>query len=193
MPATRPVLFVFMGLIASGKSSLAQALAKNYGLAAYNSDVVRKELAGLNKTDKAGTSFDGGIYTPEFSRRTYDELLQRAAADLAQGRSVILDASYHKAAERRKVLEFCQSQPMEYLFILCRASEEETRRRLALRARDPKAVSDGTLAIYQKQQELFEYPDEVAADHLIDLLTDRPINELLTAVTSSRKFPSFSA
>ena len=40
-------IFVFFGLIASGKSTLAEHFAKRYHLPYYNTDRVRKELAGI--------------------------------------------------------------------------------------------------------------------------------------------------
>mgnify|MGYP005838543711 CR=1 FL=1 len=182
-----------MGLIASGKSTLAQAFARRSGFAAYNSDVVRKELAGMQSRERGGAGFGDGIYTSAFSRRTYDRLLELAAVELHQGRSVILDASYDKEAERCRVVEFCRSHDLDYLFILCSASEKETHRRLARRAQDPAAVSDATQAIYQRQKELFQYPHEIDPDSFIEVVSDRPVNELLTSLTTSRRFPSFSS
>ena len=41
---------LFFGLIASGKSTLAKAWAEQKNIPYYNSDVVRKELAGLSPT-----------------------------------------------------------------------------------------------------------------------------------------------
>jgi hypothetical protein len=193
MPATKPTLFVFMGLIASGKSTLAQAFAEDRGLAVYNSDVVRKELAGQQSAATQSAAFAGGIYTPEFSRRTYDTLLHLAAQELDQGRSVVLDASYHKRAERHVLVDFCTSHDYAYLLIHCLVAEEETRRRLALRAQDPHAVSDGTWEIYLKQKEVFEYPTEIAPDHFLEIVTDRPVNELLTLLANPRIFAPFSS
>lgn len=182
-----------MGLIASGKSTLAQAFAKSRGLVAYNSDVVRKELASQPTAARQTAAFAGGIYTPEFSRRTYDALLHLAAEELRQGRSVVLDASYHRRAERHVLVDFCTSHGYAYHLIYCRVSEEETRRRLALRAQDPHAVSDGTWEIYLKQKEVFEYPHEIAPDHFLEIVTDRPVNELLTLLANPRIFAPFSA
>ncbi len=192
MPKTRPCLFVFMGLIASGKSTLALTFAERSGLATYNSDVVRKNLAGRHATEKSGAAFADGIYTPEFSRLTYSELLHLAHNELGQGRSVILDASYHKKAERQRLVDFCVSKDFSYLFILCTIPEIETRRRLVLRAQDPHAVSDGTWDIYLKQKESFEYPAEIDSNHFLEIHTDMPVNELLTLLTTSRKIAPFS-
>ena len=79
----RPEVWVFFGLIASGKSYLAEAWADRHGFAHYNSDQIRKELAGASSVSGRGEAPNQGIYTPEFSRRTYDELLQRAGVALA--------------------------------------------------------------------------------------------------------------
>ncbi len=192
MPVPEPTLFVFMGLIASGKSTLAQAFGASQGLPVYNSDVVRKHLAGVQAGSKSSAPFAGGIYTPEFSRRTYQELLRLAAEERGRGRSVILDASYYKKEERRHVVDFCHDQKCGYLFILCQVSEQETRRRLALRSQDPQAVSDGNWDIYLQQQERFQYPHEIDPVHFLEIATDKPINELLTLLVRSSKFAPFS-
>ena len=166
-----------MGLIASGKSTLARLWAEHHGLASFNSDVIRKELAG--RQHGTGTDFGSGIYTPEFSRRTYDELLRRAAHELGQGRSVVLDASYHRRAERQRVLDLCGEHGWAFCFILCFCSREQTRQRLARRAKDPHAVSDGTWDIFVKQEKVFEYPEELSPAHFISLETSHPPDQLL--------------
>ena len=71
----QPEVWVFFGLIASGKSYLAEAWAARHSFVHLNSDRVRKELAGAAAANGRGAGADQGIYTPEFSRRTYDELL----------------------------------------------------------------------------------------------------------------------
>lgn len=193
MPVSEPTLFVFMGLIASGKSTLAQAFGASQGLPVYNSDVVRKKLAGVQACQESSAQFSGGIYTPEFSRRTYQELLRLAAEERGRGRSVILDASYHKKEERQHVIDFCHARKCPYLFILCQASEQETRRRLALRSRDPQAVSDGNWDIYLQQKERFQYPHEIDPTHFLEVATDKPVNELLTLLARSSKIAPFSS
>ncbi|MEN8256564.1 MAG: AAA family ATPase [Thermodesulfobacteriota bacterium] len=193
MPATKPCLFIFLGLIASGKSTLAQAFAQHRGIAAYNSDVVRKKLAGLQASEKSDATFADGIYTPEFSRLTYDELLRLAAEELNCGRSVVLDASYHKKSERSRLVDLCTELNCTFHFILCQIPEQVTKNRLNLRAQDPEAVSDGTWDIYLRQKEVFEYPDEIEPHHFLEISTDKPVNELLTLLTTSRTFPTFSS
>lgn len=181
--ADRPRLYVFGGLIATGKSTLAAAWAARQGVAHYNSDVVRKELVGLAPTANRKEDADQGIYTPEFTRKTYDTLLERAAAELKQGRSVVLDASYLDRQERQLVLELARRLGVECRFILCDCADQVKRERLKLRAQDPQAVSDGRWEIYLRQKEKFQPPDELAPEQLLTIDTDQPIPSLLATLT----------
>lgn len=184
MPTPRQ-LFIFFGLIATGKSMLAEAWARKRGTAYYNSDRVRKELAGLAPNADRKTGWSQGIYTQECSRRTYDTLLERANRDLAQGQAVTLDASYHSRAERDRVRDFVrQLGGVRLFFVHCTCPEAVVRRRLAERARDPQAVSDGRWEIYVQQRASFEGPDELPEDELIVLETTAPVERLVEQLTT---------
>lgn len=172
-------MYVFFGLIATGKSTLAQAWATKHNIAYYNSDVVRKELAGLSPDTSQKEAFDQGIYTSEFSKRTYTGLLERAEAELIKGKGVVLDASYQGRSERQRVQELAKQLDVPVYFILCVCSEQEMKRRMELRAQDPSAVSDGRWEVYLKQKERFEPPEELDAGQLITLHTDVPLDAAL--------------
>jgi len=173
-------IYVFFGLIASGKSTLARGWAEHRGCACYNSDIVRKELAGLAPTAKRPAPLEQGIYSPEFSRQTYDGLLALAERDLAAGRrEVVLDASYQARAERDRVRQLAARLGCRILFILCTCPETEIRRRLAWRAVDPAAVSDGRWEIYLQQRRLFEPPDECRPDECFAMDTAAPLPDLV--------------
>ncbi len=82
------------GLPGTGKSALSDALGDRLGCTVINSDRVRKELAGLSPGVSAAAEFGSGIYTASWTRRTYAEMIERAARLVAYGESVILDASW---------------------------------------------------------------------------------------------------
>lgn len=172
-------LYVFFGLIASGKSTLAAAWAQRTGAIYFNSDRIRKELAGILPKNKAKDSFNQGIYTPEFSKKTYDELLKRAATNLAAKKPVVLDASYQEREERQKVRDLAKQCACEVIFILCRCPEPLMKERMAIRSADPNAVSDGRWEIYLRQREKFTLPDELGPSQLISIDTNKPVHELL--------------
>src|SRR5579859_5810041 len=95
-----PTLLVCMGLPASGKTTLAHALAGRLGLVHLSSDVLRKKLAGIRPTDRRLAGFQRGIYSRATSRRTYAMLRKQAARWLRRGQSVVLDATYGQPSER---------------------------------------------------------------------------------------------
>ena len=176
---SRPVVYVFFGMIATGKSTISQAWAWHKQLHCYNSDWVRKEVAGINPTESQRESVDTGIYTKDFSQKTYKMLLERAEVRLKQGYSVILDASYQYSQDRQDVKNLASDLNCQLCFILCQCPETEMKRRMDLRENDPAAVSDGRWEIYLKQKKRFQAPDELSAPELIILDTQAPLEELL--------------
>lgn len=172
-------LFVFFGMVASGKSTLAMNWAKRHNMKYYNSDVVRKEIAGLAPTAEQKESLDKGIYSKEFTRKTYDALLAHAEEDITAGRQAVLDASYLDPDERERIRSLARKLGVHAYFIFCSCSEEETRKRLAVRAQDPEAVSDGRWEIYLAQKKRFAQPEEEMQSELISINTEASLEELM--------------
>jgi uncharacterized protein len=174
------LLLIFFGMIATGKSHLAAAFAKKWGCAYHNSDIVRKELAGLAADSRQINTVDTGIYSREFSRRTYDELLCRAKNDLSQERHVcvVLDGSYQSRSERQLI---CRETGKQHrlVFIHCQCPEAVMKKRMDRRLKNPRAVSDGRWEVYLQQKKRFEMPVELPPDQLLTLDTDRPLPDLL--------------
>lgn len=181
MPAASE-LFVFFGLTASGKSTLAAAFAARRRLAYYNSDRLRKELAGVAPTHSCPDGLHQGLYSPEFTRRTYDALLAKAEQELRAQRSLVLDGSYQAAGERRLVRALACRFAARVVFIYCHCPAAETKRRLAQRAQDPTAVSDGRLEIYERQVATWLPPTELADHELLTIDTSASVEELLSTL-----------
>lgn len=190
MKLHQAMILVFFGMTASGKSTLAQVCAMKYSAPHYNTDRVRKELAGLSVTTPRPDAIGCGIYSHELSTKTYDTLLQRAETDLRERKKnlVLLDGSYSTLAERERVRLLAGRLGVDVHFLYCWCSEEETRRRLQLRAEDPTAVSDGRWEIYLHQLHTFEQP---LADE-IDVLrcnTEAKPEELLAQLAQAGLLP----
>ncbi len=175
----KPVIYVFFGMIATGKSTISQAWSWHKQLRCYNSDWVRKELAGMNPIESQRESVDSGIYTKDFSLKTYKTLLERAGARLKQGDSVIVDGSYQYADDRQDVRKLAKSLNCQIYFILCQCPEPEMKRRMDLREKDLTIVSDGRWEIYLKQKKRFEPPDELSTSELVIIDTQASLEELL--------------
>jgi aminoglycoside phosphotransferase family enzyme/predicted kinase len=172
----RPVLFITVGLVGTGKSTLAQALARRLGLAVISSDVTRKQLAGIPVTEHRFEGFDSGIYSAELSRRTYDKMFSVAGDILSEGGSVVLDASFIRAEERLNAKRVAEETGADFCIIECRLDEKNIKERLERRLKG-KAVSDGRWEIYRPQREAFEPVREAAPPKHAIIDTSKPLAE----------------
>ena len=147
LPA-RIVLIAVGGLSGSGKTTLANrlaaALAPGPGLVHLRSDVERKMMAGVEETDRLPPS----AYTPEMSRRTYDRMLERAAAALSSPWPVVVDAVFAKEAERVAIERVAQEAGVPFLGLWLEAPADVLRRRVATRTGD---ASDADVAVLERQ------------------------------------------
>lgn len=178
-------LIVFFGMIAAGKSFLAKEWAEKNQCPYHNSDVIRKELAGCTQNSRQNYAINRGIYSPEYTKKTYDELINRGVKGLhmSVGDCVVLDGSYKNSSDRQSIVSFFSSQARIF-FIYCSCSETTIRKRLQSRAADPQSVSDGRWEIYQQQKESFEIPTQIDGACLLHLNTERHIDELIKEVDS---------
>ncbi len=153
---------------ASGKTSLARALAGRLGLVHLNSDVVRKELAGSQPTERHDDPFGQGLYTAASTHRTYAAMRRRAGQWLGRGRSVVLDATFGDADERSALVRLARRRGTPLLVVECRADHAELRRRLAARRGEAGAASDARAELWPRllasYTEPAELPDRLAVD-----------------------------
>ncbi len=133
-PPERPCLLLAAGLPGTGKSRLAAGLREEAGFTVVRSDAVRKELAGLAPDEGAGAALDRGIYTPEWTERTYAVCLERAEELLFEGRRVVVDAGFREEARRREYLAAACAWGVPARVLLCEAPATEVRRRLRKRS-----------------------------------------------------------
>lgn len=173
-------VLVFFGMIATGKSYLASAWAARHGCAYYNSDRVRKELAGLTPESRQTSGLEQGIYSSDFTRRTYDRLLELAEQELNlhPDGCVVLDGSYQVRSERERLVARL-GYKSNILFVHCVCPEETMRQRMEERLLDTRAVSDGRWEIYLQQKKRFEAPVELNPEQLLNIDTNDSLDTLL--------------
>jgi aminoglycoside phosphotransferase family enzyme/predicted kinase len=122
------------GLPGSGKSTLSGALADRLGVTLLSSDRLRKELAGIPAERSAAAGYGEGLYSPEWTDRTYANLLGRAAALLSSGESVVLDASWSDARQREAALRVAEHASADLVALHCRVPGDVSAARLRTRA-----------------------------------------------------------
>lgn len=151
-----PHLVVFSGLMGAGKSTLARELSFELGLDLLSSDLLRKELAGVAATEHRRDAYNEGMYSAEFTRKTYGEMFSRGEQALRAGRSVILDASFARRDDRDAAADLARR--LGARFLLCQAvcPEEMVRERLEARAGLPGEASDGRWELYSRQRDDFQ-------------------------------------
>jgi uncharacterized protein len=150
-------LVLIGGLPGTGKSALADATAGRLGFAVLNSDRIRKELAGLPAETSARAQYGRGIYTAEWTGRTYRELRRRAAVLLAHGESVVADASFISARERVAAAAIAAEASADLVQLRCTASGELAAQRMSAR---PSRVSDAGESIAAQMEAVAEpWPD----------------------------------
>jgi aminoglycoside phosphotransferase family enzyme/predicted kinase len=132
------------GLPGSGKSTLSGALADRLGVTLLSSDRLRKELAGIPAEQSAAAGYGEGLYTPEWTARTYATLLDRAAALLSSGESVVLDATWSDAGQREAALRVAERTSADLVALHCPVPGDVSAARLSTRA---PGASDADLDI----------------------------------------------
>jgi hypothetical protein len=170
-------LAVVCGVAASGKSTLAGALAERAGATVISSDVVRKRLLGIDPTARAPAR----AYADDVNSRTY-EALGRLAWRLGKaGDRVVVDATFRFAADRR-AFAAARGPAQPGVWIECRAPASALADRAAVRATDPQRISDADAGIVGRQIEEWEPLEEIPADRRIVVATDRPAADVVASV-----------
>ena len=150
------------GLPGSGKSTLSGALADRLEATLLSSDRLRKELAGIPPEQSAAAGYGEGLYTPEWTARTYAALLDRAAALLACGESVVLDATWSGAEQRTEARRVAERASADLVALHCRVPGEVAAARLSTRGPGPSDADLGVAAAMAAREA--PWPEAVAVD-----------------------------
>jgi len=172
-PPEGPLLVLVGGLVASGKSTLARALAARWDMALLEADRVRGTLLAAAEAESTGAEARWRRdLSSRFEAEIYDDLLRRADAMLAAGRSLVLDACFPRRAAARRGARF--------LFVECQAPEATVRARLA--QRDRAAGHPGWERIYGRLADHFQATDHLPQNSRISVRGDGPTGPALDAI-----------
>lgn len=164
---------IVCGVAASGKSTLVAAVAGLAGATVLSSDVVRKQLLGIDPAERAPAS----AYTLDMNRRTYAELGRRARGLVDAGEPVLIDATFRHRADREAF-----GPADDLLWIECRAPVDVVARRAAARTLAADRVSDAGPDVAVAQATAWEPLGEIPPRRQIALDTDRPVADVVGAL-----------
>ena len=115
------------------------------GAIVLRSDEIRKQLCGVPALERLGP--DG--YADGISRRVYQALIDRAAAIVGAGHSVIVDAVYARPNDRDAIARVAADASVPFAGLWLDAPEQTLVARVAARHEDP---SDADADVIRKQQ-----------------------------------------
>ncbi len=149
-------LILMVGLPGAGKSTLARWLARRLpGSLHLESDRIRKELAGWDPS----RPLPRDRYTPELHRMTFQTMEDRARKGLREGRVVIVDATFLKAAYREPFHAIARAEHRPFVGVYVTVDEATALRRLTSGG-DPLRYSDADVAVYQAMRAEAELPPQ---------------------------------
>jgi len=177
-PEEKPLLLVVGGLMGTGKSTLARALADALLLQTFQTDGVRRELFGQSESP---TAFDAERYAPQNRQRVYDELARLADQVLGRGVSVVLDGTYMSAAHRSEVQQLGRKNGVQPLFCFCQCPDEVARGRIESRLRMGRDPSEARPELLEGQRQEADFPrpgpDVLVIDTMLEL--DEQVDRVL--------------
>ena len=185
----RPTLWIVFGLPASGKSTIARELGKLWDMEVLRSDVIRKRLYQTNGDPSGPSEFGKGLYTRDATVATYERMLSMAGELLDRNESVVLDATFSRAAWRAAAIDLARENQTETIFVECDVSEAILAARLRERETQP-TISDARLthlAHFRKGFEPFT-PTGNQVHLVVD--TGQPLPSSLRQIMTSRVLQS---
>lgn len=169
----QPRVFVVFGLSGTGKSTLARSLREQILAEWIPSDIVRKNLAGIGATEHRYEAFEKGIYSRDYTEKTYRKMVELAKEALSKGRDVILDATFRERVYREALVNELGFAYIHWIW--CTADDNIIKNRL-LKRKESEDISDALWEIYLAQKEKFESPEEVDKKRLIKIDTGETKN-----------------
>ncbi|MGE0067718.1 MAG: AAA family ATPase, partial [Solirubrobacterales bacterium] len=174
----RPLLLILSGVSGSGKTTIATRLAALSGWPHLSSDLVRKRIAGISPTERAGPE----RYSAERSVETYAALGAAARREIADGGAAIVDATFDDHDKRAAFERGFGAEEVPRLWIECQAPTAVLEQRVRAREGDRERVSDAGLEVLRQQ---LQGREALTADAR-RLNTDAPLEEILAEIESSR-------
>ncbi len=144
-----PALVCMTGLSGTGKSTVARSIARATGAVHLSSDSIRKELAGV--TGASPAEWDQGIYTDDWSQKTYRRMFELAARVLKNGQPVVLDATFLDDEHRESAALAARSAAVDFLLVETICDLDVARERIKVRSETGDSNSDADIAILEKQ------------------------------------------
>lgn len=137
---SEPTLVIVGGVPGVGKSTVAELIADRLGAERLRSDEIRKKL------------FDRPTYAEGETETVYETLRDQAADRLAEGRSVVLDATFADRTHRQAVTELGASEEATVRIVRVVCEQSVIEERIARR----EGISDADASVSRAIRDSFD-------------------------------------
>jgi len=137
------MLILVCGLPGTGKTTLAERIAREYNAVHLNTDIIRRKYL------KERT------YSEEEKKMIYEKLFSEAGKSLKEEKTVVLDGTFYREELRDKAVSIAE----EYEIIECVLDEEILKERIGKRAMC-NVASEANYDVYLKVKKQFEPIEE---------------------------------
>jgi len=125
---------MLLGLPGTGKTTLARALSSRLDISHLSSDHLRREID------------QQGHYRPEDKAQVYQLMAERAGETLAQGKPVLVDATFSQKAHRELILSVAEQQACDVFMVELLVPEKVVKERLQVE----RPESEADFHVYQQ-------------------------------------------
>ncbi|KYC44996.1 MAG: L-seryl-tRNA(Sec) kinase [Candidatus Methanofastidiosum methylothiophilum] len=152
------MLVVITGLPGTGKTTIAEALARDLDAIVFSTDKIRKMI------------FEKPVYNEEDKKIVYNELFSQTSKYLNSDKNVILDGTFYSRDLRQRAKEVGKSLSEKVIFVYCETPEELLKKRITSRK---DKYSDADYGVYLKMKEIFEEFEE----DVVRINTANPVSD----------------
>jgi hypothetical protein len=193
-----PQLLLCHGLSGSGKSHLSRQLAAPLGAILLRSDVERKRCFGLKRGEQTPTAtanlYAANLYAASVSDALFlEHLPQLAELLLRAGFSVIVDATFLRAAYRQAMAAVAQRRGVPLVILDLQVPQPLLEQRISARQRAGGDPSDADLSVLAQQLQGQEPLTAAEQGRSIAIGAQPDLDGILTAIQSSAADPEGQA
>ncbi|HMB93407.1 MAG TPA: AAA family ATPase [Rhodothermales bacterium] len=177
-----PCVIGIMGRVGSGKTTIAQTLAKVLGWNLVSSDRMRKTLAGVPLRQRGPAAERKRLYASTLTEQTYKALQEHAITNAHAGRSTLIDATYSRRQHREILRETLGREHIPCIFVEATASDKVLRARLAQREHQDDMISDARLEDFEMLTARYEAPESVQDARFFAVSSETEVEETVGAI-----------
>ncbi len=177
-------IIAISGLVASGKSTVAEKLSEILRAQVISSDVIRKRMAGIDPFSHIKCGYKKAIYSPSFTHRVYESIIKTAVKEAKEGKDVIVDATFSQKRYRDMLRCEAEKEKIPLFFFFLDTPEATIIERLRKREKE-RTVSDADISVYLKMKETYEYPQE--DEDVVVLKGDKRAEEIVEEILKTIK------